>query len=348
MLATQALDISTSLSNAVQYIQQIVLTSDGSNLWTTGVFIDGAGKIGIGTDSPAVQLQINGTTWGIALHNNTDWNGNEMAFLRLNWVDRNNLTWWTRIFDYLWASRIRNLEWPIKLWAGLTYPNNPSITITTWGNVGIGTDTPTSKLYVEWNSFVEWELGVYNGIDIWHNWGPISQVNFLIGGSIQVSWHYGQIFLSNNGNVGIGVSNPNYNLSFSSWSQIWYYQDSSHFNGIEFYGTNGNMIFSTKNQSHPGSFVFSWSSVGIGTDSPSADFDVRWTSLLSGNVGIKTATSPTTTLDVNWAIRITTDEHVSHWTSCSWKLWTIVFDNGSFYWCLLYGWSPEWHIMAYL
>jgi len=150
LLATQALDISTSLNNAVQYISQVFVTSDGTLNGTTGVFLDGTsgGKIGIGTNSPIFQLQANGTSWIVALNNTVDGLGNEMSFLRLNATDRTDTTLWTRIFDYQWTSWIRNLSWSIKLWAGNTRPNYPSITMTTWGNVGIGTDTPTEQLQV--------------------------------------------------------------------------------------------------------------------------------------------------------------------------------------------------------
>jgi hypothetical protein len=38
---TQAFDINPSLNNAVQYIQQIFLTTDGSNTSATGISLDG-------------------------------------------------------------------------------------------------------------------------------------------------------------------------------------------------------------------------------------------------------------------------------------------------------------------
>jgi len=41
ILATQAFNINSSLTNAVQFIRQIVLTNDGSNLSTTGIILDG-------------------------------------------------------------------------------------------------------------------------------------------------------------------------------------------------------------------------------------------------------------------------------------------------------------------
>jgi hypothetical protein len=61
---TQAFDINPNLNNAIQYIQQIFLTSDGSNspTATTGLILDGTstggiwitnltGEIVLGTDS---------------------------------------------------------------------------------------------------------------------------------------------------------------------------------------------------------------------------------------------------------------------------------------------------------
>ncbi|MEI7563390.1 MAG: hypothetical protein WCJ39_07255 [bacterium] len=41
VLMTQAFEINTSLQNAVQYIQQIFLTSNGNTSGTTGIILDG-------------------------------------------------------------------------------------------------------------------------------------------------------------------------------------------------------------------------------------------------------------------------------------------------------------------
>lgn len=68
LATTQAFQISTSLTNAVQYIQHIILTVDGSNLTSTKIDLDGSngdayfmGKIGIGTNSPTAKLTISGS-----------------------------------------------------------------------------------------------------------------------------------------------------------------------------------------------------------------------------------------------------------------------------------------------
>ena len=58
ILATQAFNINSSLVNATEYIQQIILTADGSNLSTTGIILDGtpAGGITITTIPNALVL----------------------------------------------------------------------------------------------------------------------------------------------------------------------------------------------------------------------------------------------------------------------------------------------------
>lgn len=70
MLGTYAsVSINTSLNNAVQYIQKIVLTNDGgnSNNSTTGIMLDGSngnaffsGNVGIGTSSTSERLTVDG------------------------------------------------------------------------------------------------------------------------------------------------------------------------------------------------------------------------------------------------------------------------------------------------
>lgn len=69
---TQAFDISTYLTNSVQYIQQIILTNDGSNSAsaTTGIILDGSGgnaffggQVGIGTTGPIATLDVSGDVY---------------------------------------------------------------------------------------------------------------------------------------------------------------------------------------------------------------------------------------------------------------------------------------------
>ncbi|MEI8091094.1 MAG: hypothetical protein WCG98_02335 [bacterium] len=42
-LLTQAFDISMNVNNAIQYIQRIFITSDGTNNGTVGIILDGSG-----------------------------------------------------------------------------------------------------------------------------------------------------------------------------------------------------------------------------------------------------------------------------------------------------------------
>ena len=69
VLTTQAFNITTSISNAVQYINRIVLTSDGSNQGTTGIVLDGTN----GNASFSGSVGIN---QGLSVTGSSSFNGN--------------------------------------------------------------------------------------------------------------------------------------------------------------------------------------------------------------------------------------------------------------------------------
>lgn len=286
MLATYAagtLDISTSLENAVQYIQQIVLTSDGSNLWTTGVFIDGAGKIGIGTDSPTTSFQIDGNSGSIyadirpTTENPYIWFNNDRS-----------LSWWIFISDWYEKSLI-------KSWGPLRLTTNPTIApdlvIATWGNVGIGTYTPWSELEINWDFTlshgtnriikVGGQTTTWNWDSLyvywWDSFGlPLSAAK--VWWSIFLQWgvpawlhnqfdpegnYYkwrGSIILNSSGwNVGIGTTS-------TPWAKL-------EVNGnIKF--TNSWYLFTDGNEDQL--YLWTNNNVGIGLDLPLSKLDVQW------------------------------------------------------------------------
>jgi hypothetical protein len=64
---TQAFEIDSSLDNAIQYINQIFLTVDGSNITDTGISLDGtngdayfSGTVSIGTTTSLAKVTISG------------------------------------------------------------------------------------------------------------------------------------------------------------------------------------------------------------------------------------------------------------------------------------------------
>lgn len=68
MFATQALQVKTIATSAIQYISKIVLTTGGTSSTATGIYLNGvdgsayfSGDVGIGTATPTEKLQVSGT-----------------------------------------------------------------------------------------------------------------------------------------------------------------------------------------------------------------------------------------------------------------------------------------------
>ncbi|MCX6823183.1 MAG: hypothetical protein NTX91_04315 [candidate division SR1 bacterium] len=149
MLATQAFDITTSLNNAVQYISQIFVTSDGTPSGTDGVFLDGTngGKLGVGTNAvtPGAQVEITDSTGSILL-GNVEVAGYAAPFMWLK-SDRNTTTGGLQLGDWFgYFGFIKSLDKPLVFTTsgGVRY----DVVIATGGNVGIGTAVPTEKLQI--------------------------------------------------------------------------------------------------------------------------------------------------------------------------------------------------------
>lgn len=245
MLAAQAFEINTSLNNAVQYISQIFVTSDGTPTGTTGIFLDGTngGKIGIWTNTPSQALEVNGnvaltTGWriwaatnqiymarngnvGIGLPNPTEklevggnaWIGSHAnygysstwgTFLRLAWL-QGNITDSSQPniqldFHPTYPSAInynRKIDGGTTFgvsFATWTYNYKNIFTISSWGNVGIGTATPSQVLEVNGN------ISLTAG---WRMWAATNQV-----------------YTAQNGNVGIGTWTPSEKLDVLGWVRV--------------------------------------------------------------------------------------------------------------------------------
>lgn len=205
----RAFDVETNLNAARTYLKEMVLTVDGTNLWSTGIALDGilgngyfAGKVetsqlclngdckvawpvwgwssvwstggsntiyynawnvGIGTNTPTAKLDILSGSTKISL--NSDYLN---AYINLNagYPTRSGVRIWQfNIFGgplwYIWSI---NSPLLLSAWNNL----NDGLILTTWWNVGIGTN-PTAKLEVNGN--VSLSAGASRTINVGPNRG---------------------------------------------------------------------------------------------------------------------------------------------------------------------------------
>ena len=217
--ATNTLDISTSLQNAVQYIGQIFVTSDGTSNWATGIFIDGTsgGRIGIGTDSPTKQLEIlwaSGNyvqigeanfSWGLI-----DW------FLGINAhidsISGSPVSWLVLAHNIDDKSAfIRNFDGELFIWS----IDSHGIYISTWWNIGINSYIPSERLEVGGNGKIKVgdTLKLYSDLNYWYI-GWVNKLKFL------TNWSTTAMTINTSGYVGIGTTNPTATLELKGTMKI--------------------------------------------------------------------------------------------------------------------------------
>jgi len=127
-----------------------------------------AGKVGIGTESPAARLHINPTTTdeiAVAINGTQDYSAGE--FQRIAAGDANSINRLSIGFGYDnptdWAIRYssygRHEFYTGNDWGNAA--NTEKMVITSAGNVGIGTTSPDAKLVVEDDSNVVYDASAY-------------------------------------------------------------------------------------------------------------------------------------------------------------------------------------------
>ena len=236
--------------------------NDGSNMYAyysnTGVRaldITNNGNVGIGTTSPSQKLEVSGHIYA-----NNGTNSNVYLETTDNWI-----------YGDVNGVGIFNANNNLRLYTG----GNERFRITSAGNVGIGTTSPTEKLHVDGTAKITGDttLGTTSsaflqmlraGANYIAASNASGELRFRTGGSSD------RLTITNTGNIGIGTTSPN------SWAQlettgtvavggILYIKSSQKIQGLTgFPGGAGNLSINPDG-----------GNVGIGTTSPNNKLDVR-------------------------------------------------------------------------
>jgi hypothetical protein len=245
------------------------LSNDGGN---EGIAVTDTGNVGIGTTSPVGMLHVKHGASGVTSGQNPVNDGliledDDYAYLTLN----------SPVGGALWFSDEREQQ------GGIFYAHSGDymyfqtsvaerVRITSTGNVGIGTTSPTEKLEVS---------------------GTVKATAFEGDGSaltgISGSGAFtdtGSLAYYNSGNVGIGTTSPNLPLHVSS-SQIWQakFQYGSgtytaiNANQLAAFTSGGDASVLYLNDIHAGNVLIATGggNVGIGTTSPTEKLEVSGT-----------------------------------------------------------------------
>jgi len=243
----------TSLTGTLGVTGAITASTAVINVGSGQIYKDASGNVGIGTTSPGTRLDVVASAnSGIRVTNGT------MTGILFNRSDTSIAI----------GSQTNH---PVNLYAN----NSIAATISTSGNVGIGTESPQTKLHIATGGAIQFDrpdgtnqfrLG-YTAND------TALKLNFNAGSTLAV--------VDNNGNVGIGVVSPTAKLEVgtagSSGSVLRVVPD----------GANGVLIRADRSDTSGARHL------AFGTD-----YNERFRIDSSGNVGIGT-TSPTVKLDVS-------------------------------------------------
>ena len=169
----------------------------------TTVFIKDNGNVGIGTSSPSSNLHVDGNDTRIKVTHQDNAAG--LSIGQWDYIN-NRIESWGR-------------ELLITNYYGNTYfgsSGNKQLTLTQSGNIGIGTTNPLTKLTINGADSQSWGSGIgllRSGVD-----GRIlvdtdgmkfrnmnSGKNFIFRNSSNQT----TVFIKDNGNIGIGTTNPN-------------------------------------------------------------------------------------------------------------------------------------------
>jgi hypothetical protein len=179
-------------------------------------YFNSGGNVGIGTTTPTEKLQVTGGNISIRTDTNGTWGSLRLGSTNVSYLDA-----WAGLESDNEAigTNVANLKFYTSYGS-----RSEKMRVTASGNVGIGTTSPNSKLDIYGNLKVgAATTGTVNAIEIIANIGtPFS--GKLLYGTDNLGWKFAiskksgstitdQLTIQDNGNVGIGTTNPDEKLT---------------------------------------------------------------------------------------------------------------------------------------
>jgi len=187
-------------------------TLGGSTYTTPTVAVTGAGNVGIGTSSPSSRLTVVSSTSSLA-----QFTGPEYSQIRHSDGTR---TLFTQVFNNE-ARLFTETSTPLTFGTN----NSERMRITSAGDVGIGTTSPSQKLNVVGNTLIpitnsyfcytnDYGIGTpdSNGLQVFASNGDVLRFGHRTGGTTFTE----DMRIASNGNVGIGTASPGERLTVAA------------------------------------------------------------------------------------------------------------------------------------